>query len=48
MELGFVSLKVYDGLGNEVAVLVNESKPAGIYNFQFSTVNYQLENGYFI
>ena len=44
-ELGFVSLKVYDGLGNEVAVLVNESKPAGIYNYQFSTVNYQLASG---
>jgi len=34
-ELGFVSLKVYDGLGNEVAVLVNESKAPGYYNVQF-------------
>jgi len=47
-ELGFVSLKIYDLQDNEVAELVNESKPEGIYNYQFSTVNYQLENGYFI
>ena len=44
-ELGFVSLKVYDVLGNEVATLVNETKPAGTYNYQFSTVNYQLSSG---
>jgi hypothetical protein len=44
-ELGFVSLKVYDALGKEVAVLVNEIKPAGNYNYQFSTVNYQLSSG---
>ena len=33
----FVSLKVYDILGREVATLVNEEKPAGIYEFQFSS-----------
>ncbi|MGE5847034.1 MAG: T9SS type A sorting domain-containing protein [Ignavibacteria bacterium] len=32
---GFVSLKIYDLLGNEVAVLVNEEKPAGIYKIKF-------------
>jgi len=32
-------------IGNEVASLVNESKPAGNYNYQFSTVNYQLPSG---
>jgi len=43
--LGFVSLKVYDVLGNEVATLVNEKKNAGTYNYQFSIVNYQLASG---
>jgi hypothetical protein len=33
----FVSLKVYDVLGNEVATLVNEEKPAGSYEVEFST-----------
>jgi photosystem II stability/assembly factor-like uncharacterized protein len=35
--LVFVSLKVYDALGNEIAVLVNENKPAGSYEVGFST-----------
>lgn len=35
-DFGFVSLKVYDILGNEVAVLVNEIKSSGIYNIEFS------------
>jgi len=30
-----VSLKVYDVLGNEVATLVNEEKPAGTYEVEF-------------
>ena len=32
---GFVSLKVYDLLGSEVAILVNEVKQAGIYEIKF-------------
>jgi len=32
---GFVTLKVYDILGNEVVTLVNEQKPAGTYNVEF-------------
>jgi len=32
---GFVSLKVYDVLGNEVATLVNEEKPSGEYEVEF-------------
>jgi len=37
-ELGnknFVSVKVYDVLGNEVRTLVNENKPAGSYSIEF-------------
>jgi endo-1,4-beta-xylanase len=41
----FVTLKVYDPLGREVAMLVNEYKPAGIYNYQLLTENYQLPSG---
>lgn len=34
-ESGFVSLKVYDLVGREVATLVNEEKPAGTYQVVF-------------
>jgi hypothetical protein len=30
-EMSFVTIKVYDVLGNEIETLVNEEKPAGIY-----------------
>jgi flagellar hook assembly protein FlgD len=30
-EVGLVTLKIYDILGNEVATLVNEEKPAGVH-----------------
>ena len=50
--LGFVSLKVYDLLGREVAILVNESLPAGMYTVQFDGSRlasgvyiYRLETG---
>jgi len=33
---GLVTLKVYDVLGNEVATLVNEEKPAGEYEVEFN------------
>ena len=36
-ELGFVSLKVFDVLGNNIMTLVNEEKPAGKYEFNFNT-----------
>jgi hypothetical protein len=32
----FVTLKIYDVLGNEVATLVNEEKPAGSYEVNFN------------
>ncbi|MCY7361143.1 MAG: T9SS type A sorting domain-containing protein, partial [Ignavibacteria bacterium] len=34
--LGFVSLKVYDMVGIEIASLVNETKPAGNYEVEFN------------
>ena len=34
-DFGFISLKVYDVLGNEVETLVNEEKPAGEYELEF-------------
>ena len=34
-EAGQISLKIYDALGTEIAVLVNEFKQAGIYNLKF-------------
>ncbi len=52
----FVQLKIYDVLGNEVATLVNEEKPAGSYEVTFSAADgltsgvylYKLTAGSFI
>ena len=51
---GFVTLKVYDILGKEVALLVNETKQAGNYIFDFNPSNltsgvyfYKLESNGF-
>jgi len=51
----FVSLKVFDVLGNEIATLVNEEKPAGRYEIEFDGVGlpsgiyfYQLKAGNFV
>ncbi|MFA6597452.1 MAG: LamG-like jellyroll fold domain-containing protein [Ignavibacteriaceae bacterium] len=41
----FVSLKVYDVLGNEVATLVNEEKQPGVYNYELGIRNYELSSG---
>ncbi len=35
-DFGYVSLQVYDVLGNEVATLVDEYKPAGSYEVEFN------------
>ncbi len=35
----FVTLKVYDLLGREIATLVNEEKPAGEYEVEFDVAN---------
>jgi hypothetical protein len=53
------TLKVYDVLGNEIATLVNEEKPAGEYEVEFNPASsirypatgiyfYQLRSGSFI
>jgi hypothetical protein len=36
-KLSFITLKVYDVLGNEVATLVNEERPAGEYEIEFNS-----------
>ena len=40
----FVTLKVYDILGREVATLVNEAKPAGSYEVQFDSHSGEVRN----
>ncbi|MCU0415057.1 MAG: T9SS type A sorting domain-containing protein, partial [Ignavibacteriaceae bacterium] len=57
---GDVTLKIYDLLGNEVATLVDENKPAGKYKIEFNVAQvsrpemasgiyfYQLTSGEFI
>ena len=37
------TLKIYDLLGNEIATLVDEDKPAGIYEVEFDASYYQVE-----
>ena len=51
----FVTLKVFDLLGREVATLVNEEKPAGTYEVSFRAANlasgiyfYRLQAGNFV
>ncbi len=51
----FVTLKVYDVLGNEVATLVNEEKPPGTYEITWYAVNlpsgiyfYKIQSGSFL
>ena len=56
--LRYTTLKVYDVLGNEIATLVNEEKPAGNYEVNFSVAQnsilssgiyfYQLRAGTFV
>gem|GEM_PF-2659541 len=41
-----VQLKVYDILGNEVATLINEEKPAGVYEVEFNASN--LSSGVYL
>jgi len=39
-DFGFVTLKVFDVLGNEVATLVNEEKEPGFYEVEFNASNF--------
>ena len=43
-ETGFVTLKVYDVLGNEVATLINEEKTAGSYEIEFNSHSDESQN----
>jgi agmatine/peptidylarginine deiminase len=52
---GFITLKVYDVLGNEIATLINEEKHAGIYEVEFVSTGlpsgvyfYQLKTDSFV
>ena len=55
-ELSYVTLKVYDVLGNEIVTLVEEEKPAGSYEVEFSGKSgsasgiyfYQLKAGNYV
>ena len=46
-ESGFVTLRIYDALGNEVATLVNEFRPAGTYKVEFSAKEGYTSGVYF-
>ncbi|TSA27367.1 MAG: T9SS C-terminal target domain-containing protein [Ignavibacteriales bacterium] len=41
----FVTLKIYDAIGREIATLVNDYQEPGVYNSQFSILNSQLPSG---
>ena len=42
---GLVQLKIYDILGNEIAILVNEEKQPDIYEVEFDASKYNLCSG---
>ena len=42
----FVTLKVFDVLGSEVATLVNEEKPSGSYEVEYKAAN--LSSGMYL
>ncbi|MDY0082927.1 MAG: T9SS type A sorting domain-containing protein, partial [Ignavibacteriaceae bacterium] len=44
----FVSLKIYDMLGKEVAVLVNEYQDEGLHTMEFNVDNLNLSSGIYL
>ena len=42
---GFVSLKVYDVLSNEIAVLISEEKQPGVYEVEFNAASHSGLSG---
>jgi hypothetical protein len=44
----FISLKVYDMLGKEVANLLNEEKPSGKFELEFNADDYNLSSGIYL
>jgi len=44
-KLNFVTLKVYDVLGREITTLVDEEKPAGSYQVEFSAIGGSASGG---
>lgn len=44
----FVSIKVFDLLGREVATLLNENKPAGEYSINFNSSKFNLSSGIYL
>ena len=54
-DAGFITLKVYDVLGNEVTILVSEEKTTGRYEAEFNATNlpsgiyfYRIQAGSFV
>ncbi len=43
--VGFIMLKVFDALGNEIATLINEEKPAGKYEVEFDINRHSRDGG---
>lgn len=46
-ELSIVNLKIYNALGKEVAVLINENLPAGAYSIQWDAKNFSSGTYYY-
>jgi hypothetical protein len=43
-ELSFITIKIYDILGNEIVTLVNDEKPAGSYEVEFDSNSGNVQN----